>query len=103
MWTLHHALRWDSRLGESQEGLKTKVGLRAPGLTSDMGERLLSNRALVWCLAGIDDEMPKLGTDDLVLGSKPCLWSSTVALHINSGQTEAKMSHIASIAAIFNR
>ncbi|KAI5666734.1 hypothetical protein M9H77_16587 [Catharanthus roseus] len=28
-WTLHHALRWDGRLVESQEGLETKVGPRA--------------------------------------------------------------------------
>ncbi|KAI5668485.1 hypothetical protein M9H77_18338 [Catharanthus roseus] len=27
--TLHHALQWNGRLVESQEGLKTKVGLRA--------------------------------------------------------------------------
>ncbi|KAI5671198.1 hypothetical protein M9H77_11562 [Catharanthus roseus] len=28
-WTLHHALRWDGRLVESQEGPKTEVGPRA--------------------------------------------------------------------------
>ncbi|KAI5676835.1 hypothetical protein M9H77_07785 [Catharanthus roseus] len=30
-----------------------------------MGVRLFGNRALVWCLAGIDYEMPKLGFDGL--------------------------------------
>ncbi|KAI5671973.1 hypothetical protein M9H77_12337 [Catharanthus roseus] len=29
MWTSHHALRWDGRLVESQEGLETEVGPRA--------------------------------------------------------------------------
>ncbi|KAI5672711.1 hypothetical protein M9H77_13075 [Catharanthus roseus] len=43
----------------------------SPGLASDMGERLLWNRALIWCLAGIDYEMPELGSDDCVLGSRP--------------------------------
>ncbi|KAI5667810.1 hypothetical protein M9H77_17663 [Catharanthus roseus] len=45
------------------------------------------NRALVWCLAGIDYEMPELFSDDLVMGSELCPWSPTVALHIhlNSG------------------
>ncbi|KAI5668050.1 hypothetical protein M9H77_17903 [Catharanthus roseus] len=72
---------------ESQEGIETKVSLRAPGLASGMGERLLWNRVLVWCLAGIDNEMLELGSNDLVLGSRPCPWSLTVALHIslNSG------------------
>ncbi|KAI5675387.1 hypothetical protein M9H77_06337 [Catharanthus roseus] len=28
-WTSHHALRWDSHLVESQEGLETEVGLKA--------------------------------------------------------------------------
>ncbi|KAI5673498.1 hypothetical protein M9H77_13862 [Catharanthus roseus] len=30
-----------------------------------MGVRLFCNRALVWCLAGIDYEMPELGSDGL--------------------------------------
>ncbi|KAI5655077.1 hypothetical protein M9H77_32264 [Catharanthus roseus] len=29
---------------------------------------IVCNRALVWCLAGIDYEMPELGSDGLVLG-----------------------------------
>ncbi|KAI5667834.1 hypothetical protein M9H77_17687 [Catharanthus roseus] len=33
-----------------------------------MGARLFCNRALIWCLAGIDYEMPELGSDGLVLG-----------------------------------
>ncbi|KAI5675670.1 hypothetical protein M9H77_06620 [Catharanthus roseus] len=33
------------------------------------------NRALVWCLAVVDYEMPELVFDDLVLGSGPCSWS----------------------------
>ncbi|KAI5677688.1 hypothetical protein M9H77_08638 [Catharanthus roseus] len=33
-----------------------------------MGVRLFVNRALIWCLDGIDYEMPKLGSDGLVLG-----------------------------------
>ncbi|KAI5663727.1 hypothetical protein M9H77_23050 [Catharanthus roseus] len=48
-----------------------------------MGVRLLSNRALVWCLAGIDYEMPKLDFNDLVLGFGPCPLSPIVALHIS--------------------
>ncbi|KAI5652389.1 hypothetical protein M9H77_29576 [Catharanthus roseus] len=45
--------------------------------------RAVVNRALIWCLAGIDYEMPKLGSDDLVLGSGPCPWSPAVALHVS--------------------
>ncbi|KAI5656788.1 hypothetical protein M9H77_25581 [Catharanthus roseus] len=39
------------------------------------------------CLAGIDYEMPKLVSDDLVMGSGLCPWSPTIALHVllNSG------------------
>ncbi|KAI5641090.1 hypothetical protein M9H77_00404 [Catharanthus roseus] len=42
-----------------------------------MGERLLWNRAL----------MSELDSDVLLLGSGPCLWSPTVALHINQGRS----------------
>ncbi|KAI5677844.1 hypothetical protein M9H77_08794 [Catharanthus roseus] len=31
-WTLHHALRWDGRLVESQEGLETEVAAKVLGL-----------------------------------------------------------------------
>ncbi|KAI5649446.1 hypothetical protein M9H77_35451 [Catharanthus roseus] len=55
--TLHRTLRWDGRLVESQEGLETKVGLRA-------------------------DMMLELVSDDLVIGSELCPWSLTVALHV---------------------
>ncbi|KAI5657415.1 hypothetical protein M9H77_26208 [Catharanthus roseus] len=43
------------------------------------------NQVLVWCLAGIDCEMPKLSSDDLVI--------PTVALHalLNSGIEAALM------------
>ncbi|KAI5667526.1 hypothetical protein M9H77_17379 [Catharanthus roseus] len=61
----------------AMRGLKPKVGLRA-----DLEERLLWNRALVWCLVGIDYEMLELGSDDLDMGSKLCPWSPTVALHV---------------------
>ncbi|KAI5649363.1 hypothetical protein M9H77_35368 [Catharanthus roseus] len=44
--------------------------------------RWLGNRALARCLAGIDYEMPKLVSHDLVMGSGLCSWSSTVALHV---------------------
>ncbi|KAI5654728.1 hypothetical protein M9H77_31915 [Catharanthus roseus] len=37
-----------------------------------MGVRLFGNRALVWCLAGIDYEMLELGSDDLFRGSELC-------------------------------
>ncbi|KAI5653746.1 hypothetical protein M9H77_30933 [Catharanthus roseus] len=30
-----------------------------------MGVRLFGNQALVWCLAGVDYEMPELDSDDL--------------------------------------
>ncbi|KAI5653298.1 hypothetical protein M9H77_30485 [Catharanthus roseus] len=33
-----------------------------------MGVRLFCNRAFVWCLAGINCEMPELRSDGLVLG-----------------------------------
>ncbi|KAI5673865.1 hypothetical protein M9H77_14229 [Catharanthus roseus] len=38
-WTSHHALRWDGRLVEGQEGLETEIGPRAdllgaPGISS---------------------------------------------------------------------
>ncbi|KAI5666770.1 hypothetical protein M9H77_16623 [Catharanthus roseus] len=72
-WTPQHALQWDDRLVESQEGLETKIGPR-PDL------RLFGNRALVWCLTGIDYEMSKFDFDDLIMGSGPCPWSPTVAL-----------------------
>ncbi|KAI5657042.1 hypothetical protein M9H77_25835 [Catharanthus roseus] len=70
-------------LVESKEGLETEVGPR-PVWTSDMGVQLFGNRALVWCLAGIDYEMPELGSDDLVMGSELCLWSPTIALYVIS-------------------
>ncbi|KAI5677396.1 hypothetical protein M9H77_08346 [Catharanthus roseus] len=47
-----------------------------------MGMRLFVNRALVWCLAGVDYEMPELGSGDMVIGSRLCLWSPTIALHV---------------------
>ncbi|KAI5682561.1 hypothetical protein M9H77_03789 [Catharanthus roseus] len=47
-----------------------------------MGERLLWNRALLWCLAGIDYEMSEFGSDDLAMGFGLCLWSPIVALHV---------------------
>ncbi|KAI5672161.1 hypothetical protein M9H77_12525 [Catharanthus roseus] len=61
--TLHHALRWDDHLLESQSDLKLRF------------------------LAGTDYEMPELVSDDLVMGSRLCLWSPTFALHVllNSG------------------
>ncbi|KAI5652816.1 hypothetical protein M9H77_30003 [Catharanthus roseus] len=33
-WTSHHALRWDSHLVESQEGLETEVGPRTDLISS---------------------------------------------------------------------
>ncbi|KAI5666669.1 hypothetical protein M9H77_16522 [Catharanthus roseus] len=42
-----------------------------------MGVRLFHNRALVWCLAGFDYEMPELSSNDLVMGSGLCPWSPT--------------------------
>ncbi|KAI5668806.1 hypothetical protein M9H77_18659 [Catharanthus roseus] len=72
-WTSHHALRWDGCFVESQEVLENKVGPRA-----DL--RLFGNRALVWCLAGIDYKMPKFDSDDLVVESEPCPSSPTAAL-----------------------
>ncbi|KAI5653268.1 hypothetical protein M9H77_30455 [Catharanthus roseus] len=85
MLTSHHALRWVGHLVESQEGLETKVGLRA--------DLLLWNRALVRCLTGINYETPELGSDDLILGSGLCMWKSTIALHVllNSGIEAALM------------
>ncbi|KAI5669252.1 hypothetical protein M9H77_19105 [Catharanthus roseus] len=67
---------WPNRPGRYPKNLE-------PSLASDMGERLLWNGALVWCLAGIDYEMPELDSDDLVLGSGPCPCSPTVALHVS--------------------
>ncbi|KAI5681824.1 hypothetical protein M9H77_03052 [Catharanthus roseus] len=64
----HHALRWDGCLLESQEGLEIKVGLRTN-----------LNRALVRCLAGTDYRIPELVSDDLVMGSRLCMWSLTFA------------------------
>ncbi|KAI5681814.1 hypothetical protein M9H77_03042 [Catharanthus roseus] len=37
MWTLHHALWWDGRLVESQEGLETEVGPKADLSTHTRG------------------------------------------------------------------
>ncbi|KAI5667763.1 hypothetical protein M9H77_17616 [Catharanthus roseus] len=81
-WTPYHALRWDGRLVESQEGLETKIGPRADFRWK---ERLFGNRSLIWCLASIDYEMPDLGSDDLVLGSGRCPWSQTVAFLVSRG------------------
>ncbi|KAI5662472.1 hypothetical protein M9H77_21795 [Catharanthus roseus] len=64
-------------LWRDMRGSKPKVGLRA-----DLEERLLWNRALVWCLAGIDYKILELRSDDLDMGSKLCPWSPTVALHV---------------------
>ncbi|KAI5668950.1 hypothetical protein M9H77_18803 [Catharanthus roseus] len=47
-----------------------------------LGVRLFCNRALVWCFAAIDYEMPELGSNDLVMGLGLCPWSPTVALHV---------------------
>ncbi|KAI5668216.1 hypothetical protein M9H77_18069 [Catharanthus roseus] len=61
-------------------------GVRPPSgeLVGDQTQCSSQGRlALVWCLAGIDYEMSELDSDDLVLGSKLCLWSSIVALHIS--------------------
>ncbi|KAI5680719.1 hypothetical protein M9H77_01946 [Catharanthus roseus] len=100
--TLHHALRWVARLVESQEGLETKVRLQAdlvgaPGICSLVWPViwrvwLLWNRALIRCLVGIDYNMPELVSNDLIMRSRLCPWSPTVALHflLNSG-VEAKL------------
>ncbi|KAI5677896.1 hypothetical protein M9H77_08846 [Catharanthus roseus] len=58
-----------------------------------MGMRLFGNRALVWCLADIDYEMPELSSDNLVMGSGLCPWCPTVALHVllNLGAKAALM------------
>ncbi|KAI5682248.1 hypothetical protein M9H77_03476 [Catharanthus roseus] len=60
-----------------------------------MGVRLFCNRALVWCLAGIDYEMLELCFDDLVKGFGLCPWSPTIALHVllNLGVEAALMCH----------
>ncbi|KAI5658961.1 hypothetical protein M9H77_27754 [Catharanthus roseus] len=47
-----------------------------------MGVQLFCNRALVWCLAGIDYEILELGSDDLIKGSELFPWSPTVTLHV---------------------
>ncbi|KAI5661693.1 hypothetical protein M9H77_21016 [Catharanthus roseus] len=63
-----HRIMLCDRVGclvECQEGLETKVGPMA-----DL------------CLAGINYEMPKPDSDDLVLGSKLCSWNPTVVLHV---------------------
>ncbi|KAI5658522.1 hypothetical protein M9H77_27315 [Catharanthus roseus] len=52
------------------------VGVRLPRV------RLIGNLALVYCLAGTDYEIPKLGSDDLVRGCGLCPWSPAVALHV---------------------
>ncbi|KAI5649287.1 hypothetical protein M9H77_35292 [Catharanthus roseus] len=51
------------RLVKSQEGLETEVGPRI-----NLVVHFFCNQAFVWCLAGIDYEMPELGSDGLVLG-----------------------------------
>ncbi|KAI5652348.1 hypothetical protein M9H77_29535 [Catharanthus roseus] len=58
----HHALRWDGRLVESQEGLEIKVGLRMDLI-----------RALVKFLVGADYEIPELVSDDIVMGFGLCI------------------------------
>ncbi|KAI5670570.1 hypothetical protein M9H77_10934 [Catharanthus roseus] len=60
-----------------------------------MRVRLFGNRAIVWCLAGIDYKMSKLDFDDPISGFEPCPWSPTVALHVslNSGVEAALMTY----------
>ncbi|KAI5673764.1 hypothetical protein M9H77_14128 [Catharanthus roseus] len=75
-----------------QEGRRTMKGLAQSiymdtASCSALGSAALKrncygNRALVWCLAGIDCDMSELGSDDLVLGSGLCPWSHTIALHV---------------------
>ncbi|KAI5667771.1 hypothetical protein M9H77_17624 [Catharanthus roseus] len=77
-WTLYHALQWDDRLVESQEGLETNVGPKVDLVV--LGKRLFGNRALV---IDIDYKMPKFDSDDLVVGSEPCPTSSTMALCVS--------------------
>ncbi|KAI5673090.1 hypothetical protein M9H77_13454 [Catharanthus roseus] len=68
-------------------------GLHCTWLVPLLGEQLFGNRALLWCLAGIDYEMPKFDSDDLVVGSGPCPSSPTVALcvSLHSGVEPALM------------
>ncbi|KAI5680522.1 hypothetical protein M9H77_01749 [Catharanthus roseus] len=71
------------RMDPLEEGRRT---LRAWPNRYLRGHRVMlcvvCNRALVWCLAGIDYDMPKLGSDGLVLGIVLCPWSPTVAFHV---------------------
>ncbi|KAI5657277.1 hypothetical protein M9H77_26070 [Catharanthus roseus] len=66
----------------------------APGICSIVWpviweERLLWNRALVWCLAGIDYEMPELGSNDLVtLWGLDFVRGARLLHYINSGRSE---------------
>ncbi|KAI5677190.1 hypothetical protein M9H77_08140 [Catharanthus roseus] len=72
--------------GESG-GLEIKVGLRADLVGSPRICSLLWNRALVRCLAGVNYEIPKLVSDDLIMGSELCPWNPTIVVHalLNSG------------------
>ncbi|KAI5669270.1 hypothetical protein M9H77_19123 [Catharanthus roseus] len=70
---------WDgtTTLGRARRALKLSL------VWPVIWEKLLWNRALVWCLVGIDYEMPELDFHDLVLGSEPYPWSPTVALDVS--------------------
>ncbi|KAI5675791.1 hypothetical protein M9H77_06741 [Catharanthus roseus] len=58
-------------------------GLHSTWLVPLLGKRLFGNQALVWCLAGIDCEMPEFDFDDLVVGSGPRPSSPIVALCVS--------------------
>ncbi|KAI5667497.1 hypothetical protein M9H77_17350 [Catharanthus roseus] len=85
--TSHHSLRWDGFLVESLEGLEIKLSQDGPGRCSKICSlvlcewrvRWLRNRVLVRCLASTDHRIPELVSDDLVMGSKLCLWSPPFA------------------------
>ncbi|KAI5649103.1 hypothetical protein M9H77_35108 [Catharanthus roseus] len=72
--TSHHALQWDGHLVESQQRLEIKI---CSLVLCDWRLWWLWNQVLVRCLAGTDYRMPELISDDLILGSGLCLWSST--------------------------
>ncbi|KAI5668661.1 hypothetical protein M9H77_18514 [Catharanthus roseus] len=75
--TSHYSLRWDDHLVESQEGLKTEIGLRADLVECSCYETKRSYGVL----ASDDYEMLKLVSNDLVIGSGFCPWSLTFAWH----------------------
>ncbi|KAI5648764.1 hypothetical protein M9H77_34769 [Catharanthus roseus] len=66
--------------GVAQSFYVDTVSCSAVGRPPLLGERLFGKQALVWCLPGIDYEMPKFDSDDLVVGSGPCPSNPTVAL-----------------------